>query len=69
MATPVPLTVWAAAAGACCAVWARPGGAAAGRVRSVRWGPRTLDVDVLWMDGVEALGAPTLIKSLQPCDS
>jgi 2-amino-4-hydroxy-6-hydroxymethyldihydropteridine diphosphokinase len=26
--------------------------AAAGRVRSVRWGPRTLDVDVLWMDGV-----------------
>jgi ABC-type nitrate/sulfonate/bicarbonate transport system substrate-binding protein len=25
--------------------------------------------DVLWMDGVEALGAPTLIKSLQPCDS
>jgi 2-amino-4-hydroxy-6-hydroxymethyldihydropteridine diphosphokinase len=26
--------------------------AAAGRVRSVRWGPRTLDVDVLWIDGV-----------------
>ena len=26
--------------------------AAAGRVRAVRWGPRTLDVDVLWMDGV-----------------
>jgi 2-amino-4-hydroxy-6-hydroxymethyldihydropteridine diphosphokinase len=26
--------------------------AAAGRVRTVRWGPRTLDVDVLWMDGV-----------------
>lgn len=26
--------------------------AAAGRVRSERWGPRTLDVDVLWMDGV-----------------
>lgn len=25
---------------------------AAGRVRSVRWGPRTLDVDVLWIDGV-----------------
>ncbi|HLM62874.1 MAG TPA: 2-amino-4-hydroxy-6-hydroxymethyldihydropteridine diphosphokinase [Acidimicrobiales bacterium] len=25
---------------------------AAGRVREVRWGPRTLDVDVLWMDGV-----------------
>ena len=26
---------------------------AAGRVRDVRWGPRTLDVDILWMDGVE----------------
>ena len=25
--------------------------AAAARVRSVRWGPRTLDVDVLWIDG------------------
>lgn len=25
----------------------------AGRVRDVRWGPRTLDVDVLWIDGVE----------------
>lgn len=25
--------------------------AAAERVRSVRWGPRTLDVDVLWVDG------------------
>lgn len=24
---------------------------AAGRVRDVRWGPRTLDVDVLWIDG------------------
>lgn len=24
---------------------------AAGREREVRWGPRTLDVDVLWMDG------------------
>ena len=23
----------------------------AGRVREVRWGPRTLDVDVLWIDG------------------
>ena len=22
------------------------------RVRTVRWGPRTLDVDVLWIDGV-----------------
>jgi 2-amino-4-hydroxy-6-hydroxymethyldihydropteridine diphosphokinase len=26
--------------------------AAAGRVRDERWGPRTLDVDVLWVDGV-----------------
>lgn len=26
--------------------------AAAQRVRQVRWGPRTLDVDVLWIDGV-----------------
>ncbi len=25
---------------------------AAERLRSVRWGPRTLDVDVLWIDGV-----------------
>jgi 2-amino-4-hydroxy-6-hydroxymethyldihydropteridine diphosphokinase len=27
--------------------------AAASRVRGVRWGPRTLDVDVLWVDGDE----------------
>jgi 2-amino-4-hydroxy-6-hydroxymethyldihydropteridine diphosphokinase len=25
---------------------------AAGRVRGERWGPRTLDVDILWIDGV-----------------
>ncbi len=25
--------------------------AEAGRVRDVRWGPRTLDVDVVWIDG------------------
>lgn len=25
----------------------------AGRVREVRWGPRTLDVDVLWVEGHE----------------
>jgi 2-amino-4-hydroxy-6-hydroxymethyldihydropteridine diphosphokinase len=25
--------------------------AAAGRVRDVRWGPRTLDVDLLWVEG------------------
>lgn len=24
---------------------------AAGRVRDIRWGPRTLDVDILWIDG------------------
>lgn len=23
-----------------------------GRVRRIRWGPRTLDVDILWMDGI-----------------
>lgn len=28
--------------------------AAAERVRSARWGPRTLDADVLWIEGVEA---------------
>ena len=26
--------------------------AAANRVRTVRWGPRTLDVDIIWIDGV-----------------
>lgn len=26
--------------------------AAAGRVRAVRWGPRTLDADLVWIDGV-----------------
>lgn len=25
---------------------------AANRVRTVRWGPRTLDVDIVWIDGV-----------------
>lgn len=25
---------------------------AAGRERRIRWGPRTLDVDVLWIDGI-----------------
>lgn len=33
--------------------------AAAGRVRSVRWGPRTLDADVIWIDGV-AVDEPDL---------
>ena len=31
----------------------------AGRVREVRWGPRTLDVDVLWVDG-EIVDDPVL---------
>lgn len=26
---------------------------AANRIRDERWGPRTLDVDILWIDGVE----------------
>ncbi len=34
--------------------------AAAERVRKVRWGPRTLDVDVLWVDG-ETVDEPDLI--------
>ena len=33
--------------------------AAAGRVRTVRWGPRTLDADVIWIDGV-AVSDPDL---------
>ncbi|HEU5150514.1 MAG TPA: 2-amino-4-hydroxy-6-hydroxymethyldihydropteridine diphosphokinase [Iamia sp.] len=34
--------------------------AAAGRVRVERWGPRTLDVDVLWIDG-ETIDRPDLV--------
>lgn len=34
--------------------------AAASRVRGVRWGPRTLDVDVLWVDGV-TIDEPDLV--------
>ena len=34
--------------------------AAADRVREVRWGPRTLDVDVLWVDG-ETVAEPDLV--------
>ncbi|MCC6226397.1 MAG: 2-amino-4-hydroxy-6-hydroxymethyldihydropteridine diphosphokinase [Microthrixaceae bacterium] len=30
--------------------------AAANRARGERWGPRTLDVDIIWMDGVELDG-------------
>jgi 2-amino-4-hydroxy-6-hydroxymethyldihydropteridine diphosphokinase len=32
---------------------------AAGRVRGERWGPRTLDIDIIWIDGV-TLDEPTL---------
>ena len=34
--------------------------ASAERVREVRWGPRTLDVDVLWVDG-ETVDDPDLV--------
>lgn len=34
---------------------------AADRVRVLRWGPRTLDVDVLWVDGETVDDPPTLI--------
>ncbi len=34
--------------------------AAADRVREVRWGPRTLDADVLWIDG-EIVAEPDLV--------
>jgi 2-amino-4-hydroxy-6-hydroxymethyldihydropteridine diphosphokinase len=27
------------------------------RVRDVHWGPRTLDIDIIWMDGVELTDA------------
>lgn len=33
---------------------------AAGRLRGERWGPRTLDVDVLWVEG-EAVDDPDLV--------
>ena len=33
---------------------------AAGRVRVVRWGPRTLDADLLWIDG-ERVDEPDLV--------
>ena len=33
---------------------------AAGRVRVVRWGPRTLDADLLWIDG-ERVDTPDLV--------
>jgi len=32
---------------------------AEGRIRAERWGPRTLDVDVLWIEGLR-VGTPTL---------
>lgn len=39
--------------------------ASAERVRKVRWGPRTLDVDVLWVDGA-AVDEPDLVVP-HPC--
>jgi 2-amino-4-hydroxy-6-hydroxymethyldihydropteridine diphosphokinase len=33
----------------------------AGRVRTERWGPRTLDVDVLWIDGVSVAEADLIV--------
>lgn len=33
----------------------------AGRVREERWGPRTLDVDILWMDGREVADADLVV--------
>lgn len=33
---------------------------AAGRVRTEHWGPRTLDVDILWMEGTE-IDEPDLV--------
>ncbi len=35
--------------------------AAAERVRAERWGPRTLDVDVLWVDGEEVADADLVV--------
>lgn len=40
--------------------WAHQIEAAAERVRIERWGPRTLDVDVLWIDG-EEVDEPDLV--------
>ena len=40
--------------------WAHEIEAAAERVRVERWGPRTLDVDVLWIDG-ETVDTPDLV--------
>lgn len=34
--------------------------AAHGRVRDLRWGPRTLDLDIVWYNGLESTG-PELI--------
>jgi 2-amino-4-hydroxy-6-hydroxymethyldihydropteridine diphosphokinase len=34
---------------------------AAARIREVRWGPRTLDVDVLWVDGETVDDPPELL--------
>ncbi len=31
------------------------------RIRAARWGPRTIDLDVLWMDGVELRDGPLIL--------
>ena len=51
-------TDWAPASCSACATGSR---ARPNRVRTVRWGPRTLDVDVLWIDGVELTGPDLVI--------
>ena len=40
--------------------------AAAGRVRTVRWGPRTLDADVLWVEGWHGRRATDLTVPAPP---
>jgi 2-amino-4-hydroxy-6-hydroxymethyldihydropteridine diphosphokinase len=32
-----------------------------GRTRDVRWGPRTIDLDVLWIEGGETVADPRLV--------
>jgi 2-amino-4-hydroxy-6-hydroxymethyldihydropteridine diphosphokinase len=40
----------------------------AGRVREVRWGPRTLDVDVLWIDGTTVDEADLHVPHPRMCE-
>ena len=41
---------------------------AAGRVRVVRWGPRTLDVDVLWVDGIRVDEPDLVVPHPRMCE-